>query len=127
MDFMDGIETVHVYHRSLTGTTIWESLTAIALKRASWISPVTVGQGAQLHATRARWHFKANSLDRPIKKGDRFDSDVYGTWEVAEASLQTLGTRYACECWLVTPPTVPILDEAGAEILDEAGLAITEG
>lgn len=105
----DGVETVTVEHRTLAGVVEWRSFDVVALKLGSTAEPVTVGQGAQMHATRARWHLQANTLSRQARKGDRILSDGYGTWELENAALVTLGTRYACDSFQVAPTVAPAL------------------
>lgn len=105
MDFMHGTEEVSVQHRTLAGVTSSTTTGVLALFRALDGSVMSFSAGAQAVGTRARVHLKAADLETDPKKGDRVVSATKGTWELdGTVSLQTLGTRWACEAKYITGP-----------------------
>jgi hypothetical protein len=88
-----------VYKRMSPGGDLVESYHSItALIRAEPIIPVGVGRGGQISPRRARWHIKANELGFVPRHGDQIVSDEEGTWEVMDCSIETMRTRYSCNC-----------------------------
>lgn len=102
-DLFDGIETVTVQRRSLSGS-ITTVANVTALKQETTGAVVSLGPNAQTSTDVAKWQIKASTLPGGMpRRGDRILSTTYGTWEVLNANVRTLGTRYVATCKQITP------------------------
>ena len=87
------------YKRMSPGGELVESVHSVtALIRNEPITYTGVGRGGQISPRRARWHVKANELPFVPRNNDHIVSGVEGTWQVLDCSVDTMRTRYLCNC-----------------------------
>ena len=98
IEIFDWVQAVEFQHRTLAGVVTATDAAVKALRRATAFAPDGAGSGTQAMTVLAPWHLKAADLSVPPKKGDRFVAAGGETWELADASLETLGTRWAATC-----------------------------
>lgn len=95
--FFDWTEQICLQRRTLEGTVTATHCCVDALKRATDGSQQGTGGESVSLSSAARWHLRASQCPVVPRRGDRIISTYHGTWEVVEASIETLGTRYACK------------------------------
>jgi hypothetical protein len=116
------LESVTYLRRNLQGVLVSTTAGVVALRRAVSRPSSPFGQGAQAVIAQTRWHVRADTLAFRPRRGDRVASDADLTlWEVMEAAVETLESRYRCECKLVDD------DDSGDVLTDGDGSPLLDG
>lgn len=109
-DLFDNKETVIYTRRNLEGAVVYtggvtalhralEGHLQILHSRGGLLGSSMGGAGTpQMMQTFAHWHLKADELPTAPRRGDRLESVLRGTWEVASVNSETFATRYLCLC-----------------------------
>lgn len=92
-DYLEGVTYIRV---TADGSeAMYEGVQA--LRRAIKGVPVAMG-AAQAIPDRATWHIQVSTLPVVPRRGDKIVSSLSGTWVVQSDEVETLATRYRCNC-----------------------------